>query len=182
MVRTPGVASGATGSRTGLAPLSSSAGDAAPLPTTPPLTRALRLVAFASVLGAAAVVLPNLSAQGAPHAVQLMAAETRTYRASGAARAARLARSAPGGAASLAAAGAAGVLAPIIGGPDEAASADASAVGAALVGVVGGDALGAALAAADAVARRGGDGAAVEAARDFVWAARKGGKAEEVQW
>ena len=74
----------------------------------------------------------------------------------------------------MAAAGAAGVLAPIISGPDEAAAADACTVGAALVGVVGAEALGPALAAAARLAERSGEGAAVLAARDFVWAARTG--------
>jgi len=165
-----------TGHATARAAFSSTAGgDPAPpasLPT-PPFTKALRLVAFASVLGAAAVVLPNLAAQGAPHAVKLMGADTPTYRRTGASRAARLARSAPGGADALAAAGAAGVLAPIICGGDEAAAVDACTVGVALVGVDEAPALGGALAAAAEVVARGGEGAAVEAARDFLWAARK---------
>ena len=143
---------------------------------TPPLITGLRLVALASVAGAAAVVLPNLSAQGAPHAVKLMGAETPTYRRTGASRAARLARSAPGGAASLAVAGAAGVLAPIIRGDDEAAAVDACAVGAALLGVAGVEgALESALAAAGEIVAtvRGEEGPAVLAARDFLWAAKK---------
>lgn len=156
-------------------PAASAASTSTPTPT-PPLIKGLRLVALASVAGAAAVVLPNLSAQGAPHAVKLMGAETPTYRRTGAARAARLAQSAPGGAASLASAGAAAVLAPIIRGEDGEAAADACAVGTALVGVagVGGDGgLGAALAAAAELVARGRDGPAVGAARDFLWAAKK---------
>jgi hypothetical protein len=143
-----------------------------PPPSSPSLVRGLRLVAVASLAGAAAVVLPNLSAQGAPHAVALMATDSPTYRAAGAARAARLARAVPGGPASLAAAGAPAVLASVIGSGDPDAAADACSVASALVGVS--EDLGA-LEGAAAVAEGlvAGGGPAGDAARDFLWALRK---------